>query len=137
MGVVIAIVWIGGLALILAAITSARTRARVAVNARVHTSMEVSSTKGAEALGSLVAQSLQDAGLHETGSFDGTRFFRLDRVTQLELRVWSTDDGAQARVVLPKVRSTSGRPQKLGAVGSALRSAERSLRRLDPQAQIG
>jgi hypothetical protein len=135
-GVIVLVIWIGGFVLISSTITSARTRARVRANATTRTSLDVLSHRSAEEVGTLMAKSLVDAGLQEAGSFDGTRFFRLDPVTQLELKVWHGEDGTHARVTVPRVRSTSGRPQKLGAVGSVLTAAAQSVRRLDPQASI-
>ena len=74
--------------------------------------------------------------LRESGSFDGTRFFRLNNVTQLELRVWSEDSQSRARLHLPSVRSQSGRPQRLAPVGNALAAAEHSVRSADPTATV-
>jgi hypothetical protein len=87
-------------------------------------------------LGDIIARGLANAGLRESGAFDGTRFFRLNNVTQLELRVWSEDSRSRARLHLPSVRSQSGRPQRLAPVGNALAAAEHSVRSADPTATV-
>lgn len=114
----------------------ARTSARKASNATVRTSIDMTSSRSADELGDIIASGLTDVGLREMGSFDGTRFFRLNNVTQLELKVWSEDSTSHARLHLPSVRSQSGRPQKLAPVGNAIAAAERSVRSADPAAVI-
>lgn len=117
-------------------ISNARTSARKASNALVRTSLNMTSSRGPDELSEIIVRGLAGAGLRESGSFDGTRFFRLNNVTQLELNVWSKDNQSQAHLHLPSVRSQSGRPQKLAPVGNALAAAERSVRRADPDATI-
>jgi hypothetical protein len=96
----------------------------------------MTSSRSPDELGDIIARGLADAGLRESGAFDGTRFFRLNNVTQLELRVWSEDSQSGARLHLPSVRSQSGRPQRLAPVGNALAAAEHSVRSADPTATI-
>jgi hypothetical protein len=117
-------------------ISMARTSARKAANASVRTSLSMTSHRSPDDLTNIIARGLAGAGLKESGSFDGTRFFRLNNVTQLELRVWSEDSQSHARLHLPTVRSQSGRPQRLAPVGNALAAAERSVRSADPTATI-
>jgi hypothetical protein len=117
-------------------ISQARTSARKATNAQVRTSLSMTSSRSPGELGDIIARGLADAGLRESGAFDGTRFFRLNNVTQLELRVWSEDSRSRARLHLPSVRSQSGRPQRLAPVGNALAAAEHSVRSADPTATI-
>jgi hypothetical protein len=117
-------------------ISQARTSARKATNAQVRTSLSMTSSRSPDELGDIIARGLADAGLRESGAFDGTRFFRLNNVTQLELRVWSEDSQSRARLHLPSVRSQSGRPQRLAPVGNALAAAEHSVRSADPTATI-
>jgi hypothetical protein len=117
-------------------ISQARTSARKATNAQVRTSLSMTSSRSPDELGDIIARGLADAGLRESGAFDGTRFFRLNNVTQLELRVWSDDSQSRARLHLPSVRSQSGRPQRLAPVGNALAAAEHSVRSADPTATI-
>jgi len=117
-------------------ISRARTSARKATNAQVRTSLSMTSNRSPDELSDIIARGLANAGLRESGAFDGTRFFRLNNVTQLELRVWSEDSRSRARLHLPSVRSQSGRPQRLAPVGNALAAAEHSVRRADPTATI-
>ena len=117
-------------------ISMARTSGRKAANASVRTSLNMTSHRSPDDLSNIIARGLAGAGLKESGSFDGTRFFRLNNVTQLELRVWSEDSQSHARLNLPTVRSQSGRPQRLAPVGNALAAAERSVRSADPTATI-
>jgi len=117
-------------------ISQARTSARKATNAQVRTSLSMTSSRSPGELGDIIARGLADAGLRESGAFDGTRFFRLNNVTQLELRVWSEDSQSRARLHLPSVRSQSGRPQRLAPVGNALAAAEHSVRIADPTATV-
>jgi hypothetical protein len=114
----------------------ARTSARKATNAQVRTSLSMTSNRSPNELSDIIARGLANAGLRESGAFDGTRFFRLNNVTQLELRVWSEDNRSRARLHLPSVRSQSGRPQRLAPVGNALAAAEHSVRSADPTATI-
>jgi len=117
-------------------ISTARTSARKASNASVRTSLTMTSSRSPGELSDIIARGLADVGLRESGSFDGTRFFRLNNVTQLELRVWSEDSQSHARLHLPSVRSQSGRPQRLAPVGNALAAAEHSVRSADPTATV-
>jgi hypothetical protein len=117
-------------------ISRARTSARKATNAQVRTSLSMTSNRSPGELSDIIARGLANAGLTESGAFDGTRFFRLNNVTQLELRVWSEDSRSRARLHLPSVRSQSGRPQRLAPVGNALTAAEHSVRSADPTAII-
>jgi hypothetical protein len=117
-------------------ISRARTSARKATNAQVRTSLSMTSNRSPDELSDIIARGLAHAGLRESGAFDGTRFFRLNNVTQLELRVWSEDSRSRARLHLPSVRSQSGRPQRLAPVGNALAAAEHSVRSADPTATI-
>jgi len=96
----------------------------------------MTSSRSPGELSDIIARGLADVGLRESGSFDGTRFFRLNNVTQLELRVWSEDSQSHARLHLPSVRSQSGRPQRLAPVGNALAAAEHSVRSADPTATV-
>jgi hypothetical protein len=117
-------------------ISRARTSARKATNAQVRTSLSMTSNRSPGELSDIIARGLAGAGLRESGAFDGIRFFRLNNVTQLELRVWSEDSRSRARLHLPSVRSQSGRPQRLAPVGNALAAAEHSVRSADPTATI-
>jgi hypothetical protein len=117
-------------------ISMARTSARKAANALVNTSLNMTSSRSPDELSDIIARGLAGAGLKESGAFDGTRFFRLNNITQLELRVWSEDSQSHARLYLPSARSQSGRPQRLAPVGNALAAAERSVRSADPAATI-
>lgn len=119
-----------------AGISQARTSARKAANAQTRTSLSLTSSRSPGELSDIIARGLAGAGLRESGAFDGTRFFRLNNVTQLELRVWSEDSRSHARLHLPSVRSQAGRPQKLAPVGNALTAAEHSVRSADPTAVI-
>jgi hypothetical protein len=136
LGAFVGILFLVGIGVICALVSSARTSARKASNAITRSSLNVTSDQSAEQLSAIIARGLAGAGLRESGSFDGTRFFRLNSVTQLELRVWDEDGQSHARVYLPSVRSQSGRPQKLAPVGNALAAAERSVRSADPGATI-
>jgi hypothetical protein len=117
-----------------AGLSRARTSGRKASNAQLRTSLTMISTRSPGELADIIARGLAGAGLRESGSFDGTRFFRLNNVTQLELSVWAEDSQSHARLHLPAVRSQAGRPQKLAPVGNALAAAERSVRSADSQA---
>jgi hypothetical protein len=128
--IIVAIGVIGTLA------SRARTTARKTANAQVRTALTMSSSRSPGELGDIIASGLAGAGLQESGSFDGTRFFRLNSLTQLELKVWSENSQSHARLYLPSVRSQSGRPQKLAPVGNALAAAERSVRSADPTVTI-
>lgn len=136
MGTFIGIIVLVAIVAIPVAISQARTSARKATNAQVRTSLSMTSSRSPGELGDIIARGLADAGLRESGAFDGTRFFRLNNVTQLELRVWSEDSQSRARLHLPSVRSQSGRPQRLAPVGNALAAAEHSVRIADPTATV-
>ncbi len=136
MGTFIGIIVLVAIVAIPVVISQARTSARKATNAQVRTSLSMTSSRSPDELGDIIARGLADAGLRESGAFDGTRFFRLNNVTQLELRVWSDDSQSRARLHLPSVRSQSGRPQRLAPVGNALAAAEHSVRSADPTATI-
>lgn len=136
MGTFIGIIVLVAIVAIPVVISRARTSARKATNAQVRTSLSMSSNRSPDELSDIIARGLADAGLRESGAFDGTRFFRLNNVTQLELRVWSEDSRSRARLHLPSVRSQSGRPQRLAPVGNALAAAEHSVRSADPTAII-
>jgi hypothetical protein len=118
------------------AVSRARTSARKASNATVRTSLSMTSSRSPADLADIIVRGLAGVGLSETGSFDGTRFFGLNNLTQLELKVWSEDSQSHARLHLPSVRSQSGRPQRLGPVGNALAAVERSVRGADQTATI-
>jgi len=135
-GTFIGIIVLVAIVAIPVAISQARTSARKATNAQVRTSLSMTSSRSPGELGDIIARGLADAGLRESGAFDGTRFFRLNNVTQLELRVWSEDSQSRARLHLPSVRSQSGRPQRLAPVGNALAAAEHSVRIADPTATV-
>jgi hypothetical protein len=135
-GTFIGIIILVAIVAIPVAISRARTSARKATNAQVRTSLSMTSNRSPDELSDIIARGLANAGLRESGAFDGTRFFRLNNVTQLELRVWSEDSRSRARLHLPSVRSQSGRPQRLAPVGNALAAAEHSVRRADPTATI-
>jgi hypothetical protein len=96
----------------------------------------MTSSRSPSELSGIIARGLADVGLKESGSFDGTRFFRLNNVTQLELRVWSEESQSHARLHLPSVRAQSGRSQRLAPVGNALAAAERSVRSADPTSTV-
>ena len=136
MGTFIGIIVLVAIVAIPVVISQARTSARKATNAQVRTSLSMTSSRSPGELGDIIARGLADAGLRESGAFDGTRFFRLNNVTQLELRVWSEDSQSRARLHLPSVRSQSGRPQRLAPVGNALAAAEYSVRIADPTATV-
>lgn len=136
MGTFIGIIILVAIIAIPVVISQARTSARKATNAQVRTSLSMTSSRSPDELSDIIARGLADAGLRESGAFDGTRFFRLNNVTQLELRVWSEDSQSRARLHLPSVRSQSGRPQRLAPVGNALAAAEHSVRSADPTATI-
>lgn len=136
MGTLIGIVALIAIVAICVAVSNARTSARKASNATVRTSLSVTSCRSPGELTDIIARSLVGAGLSETGSFDRTRFFRLNNLTQLELEVWSEDSRSRARLHLPAVRSQSGRPQRLAPVGNALAAVEHSVRSVDPAATI-
>lgn len=136
MGTFIGIIVLVAIVAIPVVISQARTSARKATNAQVRTSLSMTSSRSPDELSDIIARGLADAGLRESGAFDGTRFFRLNNVTQLELRVWSDDSQSRARLHLPSVRSQSGRPQRLAPVGNALAAAEHSVRSADPTATI-
>lgn len=136
MGTFVGILILCGIGLAGALVSRARTSARKTANAAIRTTLTMTSRRNPAELSEIIAGGLAGAGLSETGSFDGTRFFRLDNLTQLELRVWSEDSLSHARLYLPSVRSQSGRPQKLAPVGSALAAAERSVLSADPTATI-
>lgn len=136
MGTFIGIIVLVAIVAIPVVISRARTSARKATNAQVRTSLSMTSSRSPGELGDIIARGLADAGLRESGAFDGTRFFRLNNVTQLELRVWSEDSRSRARLHLPSVRSQSGRPQRLAPVGNALAAAEHSVRSADPTATV-
>ena len=136
MGTFIGIIVLVAIVAIPVVISQARTSARKATNAQVRTSLSMTSSRSPGELGDIIARGLADAGLRESGAFDGTRFFRLNNVTQLELRVWNEDSQSRARLHLPSVRSQSGRPQRLAPVGNALAAAEYSVRIADPTATI-
>jgi hypothetical protein len=135
-GTFIGIIVLVAIVAIPVAISQARTSARKATNAQVRTSLSMTSSRSPGELGDIIARGLADAGLRESGAFDGTRFFRLNNVTQLELRVWSEDSQSRARLHLPSVRSQSSRPQRLAPVGNALAAAEHSVRIADPTATV-
>ena len=136
MGTFIGIIILVAIIAIPVVISQARTSARKATNAQVRTSLSMTSSRSPDELSDIIARGLADAGLRESGAFDGTRFFRLNNVTQLELRVWSEDSQSRARLHLPSVRSQSGRPQRLAPVGNALAAAEHSVRSADPTVTI-
>ena len=136
MGAFLGVIIIVALVAIPVTISRARTSARKASNATVRTSLSMTSTRSPGELSDIIARGLTGVGLTELGSFDGTRFFRLNSVTQLELRVWSEDSQSHAHVHLPSIKSRSGRPQKLAPVGNALAVAEHSVRHSDPAAII-
>lgn len=136
MGTFIGIIILVAIIAIPVVISQARTSARKATNAQVRTSLSMTSSRSPGELSDIIARGLADAGLRESGAFDGTRFFRLNNVTQLELRVWSEDSQSRARLHLPSVRSQSGRPQRLAPVGNALAAAEHSVRSADPTVTI-
>lgn len=136
MGTFIGIIVLVAIVAIPVVISRARTSARKATNAQVRTSLSMTSNRSPGELGDIIARGLANAGLRESGAFDGTRFFRLNNVTQLELRVWSEDSRSRARLHLPSVRSQSGRPQRLAPVGNALAAAEHSVRSADPTATV-
>jgi hypothetical protein len=117
-------------------ISNARTSARKTSNTLVRTSLNMTSSRSPDELSEIIARGLAGVGLRESGSFDGTRFFRLNNVTQLELKVWSEDSQSHAYLHLPSVRSQSGRPQRLAPIGNALAAAEYSVRSADPDATI-
>ena len=119
MGTFIGIIILVAIIAIPVVISQARTSARKATNAQVRTSLSMTSSRSPDELSDIIARGLADAGLRQSGAFDGTRFFRLNNVTQLELRVWSEDSQSRARLHLPSVRSQSGRPQRLAPVGNA------------------
>jgi len=135
-GTFIGIIFLVAIVAIPVVISQARTNARKTANASVRTSLTMTSNRSPSELSDIIAQGLADAGLRESGAFDGTRFFRLNNVTQLELRVWSEDRQSHARLHLPSVRSQSGRQQRLAPVGDALAAAEHSVRSADPTAII-
>jgi hypothetical protein len=135
-GTFIGIIVLVAIVAIPVAISRARTSARKASNASMRTSLSMTSSRSPGELSDIIARGLAGAGLRESGAFDGTRFFRLNNVTQLELRVWSEDSQSHARLHLPSVRSQSGRPQRLAPVGNALAAAEHSVRSADPTAII-
>jgi hypothetical protein len=136
LGTFIGIIVLVAIIAISVGISKARTSARNASSALVRTSLNMTSSRNPDELSEIIARGLAGAGLRESGSFDGTRFFRLNNVTQLELKVWSEDSQSHARLHLPSVRSQSGRPQRLAPVGNALAAAERSVRSADPDATI-
>ena len=136
MGISIGIIILVAIVVIPVGISTARTSARKASNASVRTSLTMTSSRSPGELSDIIARGLADVGLRESGSFDGTRFFRLNNVTQLELRVWGQDSQSHARLHLPSVRSQSGRPQRLAPVGNALAAAEHSVRSADPTATV-
>lgn len=132
MGTFVGILVLVAICVIGALVSRARTAARKTANAQVRTALTMSSRRSPGELSDIIASGLAGAGLRETGSFDGTRFFRLNNLTQLELKVWSDNSQSHARLYLPSVRSQSGRPQKLAPVGNALAAAEHSVRSADP-----
>lgn len=136
MGAFLGIIIVLALVAIPVSISRARTSARKASNATVRRSLDLTSTRSPGELGDIIARGLTGVGLTELNSFDGTRFFRLNKVTQLELKAWSEDSRSRARLYLPAVRSESGRPAKLAPVGNAMTAAENSVRRADPAAII-
>ncbi|MGH3195839.1 MAG: hypothetical protein ACRDNT_07875 [Streptosporangiaceae bacterium] len=136
MGAFIGIIVLVAIIAVSVGISRARTSARKAANAQERTSLSMTSRRSPDELSDIIARGLAGAGLRESGAFDGTRFFRLNNVTQLELRVWSEDSQSHARLHLPSVRSQSGRPQRLAPVGNALAAAEHSVRSADPTAII-
>ena len=136
MGTFVGIIILVAIIAISAGVSKARTSARKASNALVRTSLNMTSSRSPGELSEIIARGLAGAGLRESGSFDGTHFFRLNNVTQLELRVWSEDSRSRARLHLPSVRSQSGRPQRLAPVGNALAAAEHSVRSADPTATV-
>ncbi len=136
MGIFVGIIVLVAIIAIPAGISTARTSARKTSNASVRTSLTMTSSRSPGELSDIIARGLAGVGLRESGSFDGTRFFRLNNVTQLELRVWSEDSQSRARLHLPSVRSQSGRPQRLAPVGNALAAAEHSVRSADPTATV-
>lgn len=136
MGTFIGIIVLVAIIAISVSISKARTSARKASNASVRTSLNMTSSRNPDELSDIIARGLAGAGLRESGSFDGTRFFRLNNLTQLELKVWSEDSQSHAQLHLPSVRSQSGRPQRLAPVRNALAAAEDSVRNADPTATI-
>jgi hypothetical protein len=118
------------------AIGRARPRRRRAAHPVVRTSLDVTSSRSPGELGDVITRGLAGAGVRASGQFDDTRFFRVNAITQLELRVWTEDGRSHAHLTVPSVRSVSGRPQKLAPVGNAVAAAERSVRRDDPSAVI-
>jgi len=136
LGTFIGIIVFVAIIVISVGISNARTSARKASNALVPTSLNMISSRSPDELSEIIARGLAGVGLRESGSFDGTRFFRLNNVTQLELKVWSEDSQSHAHLHLPSVWSQSGRPQRLAPVGNALAAAERSVRSADPDATI-
>ena len=136
MGTFVGIIVLVAIIAIPVGISTARTSARKTANTSVRTSLTMTSSRSPGELSDIIARGLAGVGLRESGSFDGTRFFRLNNVTQLELRVWSEDSRSHARLHLPSVRSQSGRPQRLAPVGNALAAAEHSVRNADPTATV-
>lgn|GEM_PF-6836168 len=136
MGTFVGIILVVAIIAISVGIRTARNSARKASNASVRTSLTMTSSRSPSELSGIIARGLADVGLKESGSFDGTRFFRLNNVTQLELRVWSEESQSHARLHLPSVRAQSGRSQRLAPVGNALAAAERSVRSADPTSTV-
>jgi hypothetical protein len=135
-GTFVGIILVVAIIAISVGIRTARNSARKASNASVRTSLTMTSSRSPSELSGIIARGLADVGLKESGSFDGTRFFRLNNVTQLELRVWSEESQSHARLHLPSVRAQSGRSQRLAPVGNALAAAERSVRSADPTSTV-
>ena len=124
------------LGVVLAIASRAATARRTVVNSTVRRSLCVTSDKPAPELAAIVALGLRQGGLKDAGSFDETRYFRLNSVTQVELQVRADSGRSRATVTLPSVRSSGGRQQRLRPVGRALEAAASSIRRADPSAQI-
>jgi len=135
-GTVIGIVVLVAIVVAATAVSRARTSARKNANTTVRRSLDVSSSRQVEEVRNAITQGLANAGLAQTGSFDHTRFFRVNSALQLELKVWPEDGTTRAQLQVPTVREVAGRPVKLAPVGSAIAAAEQAVRRLDPQARI-
>lgn len=75
MGTFIGIIILVAIIAIPVVISQARTSARKATNAQVRTSLSMTSSRSPDELSDIIARGLADAGLRESGAFDGTRFF--------------------------------------------------------------
>jgi hypothetical protein len=125
-----------GLGFVTHAMRLARTSARKSSNAAVRRALEVESDLTVGELSDVLTHSLERAGAHESGTFDGTHYFNIRGARQLELRTWASNGHAHATVVLPTVRSSNGRPEKISSVGALLYAVARAVRELDRTARI-